>query len=96
MATYDSLSAEDKAVVDNFTNTMRSSAGEFARLLNHLQAIAEDTNAVAIFTTLDNTEVIPNKSGLAGADSATKLELQGVYTNFNTALTSHNTSVAMS
>ena len=92
MATYDSLSTEDKAVIDNFTNVMRSSAGEAGRLMNHLEAIQEDSNAVAIFTTLDGTEVIPNMSGLAGADSMTKAELQAVFVDYGTMTTNHNTT----
>ena len=94
MATYDSLSAENKAVVDNFTNVMRSSAGEIGRLMNHLIAIQQDSNAVAIFATIDNAEVIPNMSGLAGADSMTKSQLQAVFTDFGTILTNHNTVAA--
>lgn len=96
MATYNSLSAEDKAVVDNFTNILRSACGEAARLMNHLQALKDDANAVAIFGTIDSSEEIPNKSGLAGADSMTKSELQSVYNNFNVGassmLTVHNTT----
>lgn len=92
MATYASLSAEDKAVVDNFTNIMRTTAGEFARALNHMNAIAQDSNAVAIFQTLDAGEYVPNRSGLAGADSMTKAELQSVFLVFDALVTSHNTT----
>ena len=94
MATYDSLSAEDKAVVDNCTNVMRSTAGEIARTFNHMAAIAEDANATAIFGTLDGAEIIPNRSGLAGADSMTKAQLQAVFVDFVAMQTTHNTTAA--
>ena len=86
--TYDELSAEDKAVIDNFTNTMRGASGEAARLMNHLEAIQDDSNAIGIFQQL--TGMIPNASGLAGADSMDKDEIQAVYTDFNSMTTVHN------
>lgn len=95
MATYASLGPEDKAVVDNFTNILRSACGEAARLMNHLKALKDDANAVALFTTIDGTENVPNMSGLAGADIMTKTELQALYTNFisgaSSMLTVHDT-----
>jgi hypothetical protein len=94
MAAYDSLSAEDKAVIDNFTNVMRSTAGEVARVFNHMAAIAEDVNAVSIFVSLDADEIIPNRSGLAGADSMTKAQLLAVFNNFGTMETVNNTTSA--
>ena len=94
MATYPDLSDEDKAVIDNFTNVMRQTAGEIGRMFNHIEAIYEDTNAVAIFGTLDGASEVPNASGLAGADSMTKAQLQSVYTDWGTMKTSHNTTAA--
>lgn len=94
MATYASLSDEDKAVVDNFTNILRAACGEAARLMNHLDALKNDANAISIFGTMDAAEPLPNMSGLAGADTMTKTELQGIYNNFNVGassmLTVHN------
>lgn len=83
MATYDSLSDQDKAVVQNTVNLIRAGAGEFAKVFNHLKAIADDTNAVALVQSIDSTETIPNTSGLAGADDLTQAEAVALYTDLN-------------
>ncbi len=82
MATYDSLSAEDKAVVQNVVNLMRAGAGEIGRVFNHYQAIANDTNATGLVVSIDAGETIPNTSGLAGADDMTRAELVSMWTDF--------------
>ncbi len=78
MATYAELSAEDRAVVDNTVNLIRASAGEMARVFNHMTPIAADTNAVGLITGLDAGE-ITNTSGLAGADGLSKAEVVAVF-----------------
>lgn len=77
--TFADLSATDQAVVQNTVNLIRAGAGETARLFNHLRAIAEDTNAVALVTSIDPAETIPNTSGLAGADDLTRAEVVALY-----------------
>ena len=79
MATYDSLSPADKAVVDNTVNLIRAGSGEMAKVFNHLKAIADDTNAVALVTSIDAADTIPNTSGLAGADDMTRAEMVALY-----------------
>lgn len=83
MATYDSLSDSDKAVVQNTVNLIRAAAGEVAKSWNHLKAIADDTNAVALVLSIDATDTIPNTSGLAGADDLTRQEVQNLYTDMD-------------
>ena len=80
MATYDSLSAEDKAVVQNTTNLIRALAGTRGKNWNHQKAVADDSNAIALIVSLDGSEVIPNTSGLAGADGINKTELVQLWT----------------
>ena len=77
MATYDSLSNSDKNVLQNMTNMCRAWCGEQARSNNHADVINTDYNAQtsAIISSLDAEEVIPNTSGLAGANNLTKEEL---------------------
>ena len=94
MATYASLTEEEKAIVDNFDLTMRRIALRLVRAMNYMKALSEDTNATSIFQTLDNGEVIPNPSGLAGSDSMTRAELQSIFSEWQTLLTSHNTTAA--
>lgn len=92
MATYASLNAQDKLIVDNTVNLLRSSAGEIARVFNHLVAIANDTNAVALVTSLDVGEVVPNNSGLAGSDELTRTEIVNLYNSLNAIRTANDTA----
>ena len=79
MALYSELSAQDQAVVQNTVNLIRAGAGEIAKVFNHLNAIAADTNATALVTSVDAGETIPLTSGLGGADSMTRAELVAMY-----------------
>lgn len=92
MATYDSLSTPDKAVVQNTTSLIRAACGEMARIWNRIKAIADDSNAVALVTSIDAGETIPNTSGLAGADDITRAELVTVYNLINGIRTTHDTA----
>lgn len=92
MATYASLNEDDKAIVDNTVNLVRSSAGEIARVFNHLIAIANDTNAVNLVLSIDAAEVIPNTSGLSGSDSLTRTEVVALYNALNTIRTTNDTT----
>lgn len=80
---YSELTAEDRAVVDNVVNLIRSGCGEVARVFNHLRAIAQDPNAIALVQSIDAGATIPNTSGLAGADSLTRSEVVAIYTTLN-------------
>ena len=83
MATYNSLDSTDRAIVDNTTNLVRGAVSEMARIWNRIKAIADDSNAVGLVTSLDAGQVIPNTSGLAGADDLTKEELVELYNLLN-------------
>lgn len=80
MATYNSLSDSDKAVVQNTVNLIRAGSGEIAKVFNHLKAIDDDPNAIALVTSVDASDTIPNTSGLAGADDLTRAEIVALYT----------------
>jgi len=79
MATYASLSDSDKAVVQNTVQQIRALSGTVGRQFNALTAIANDTNAVNLITSIDSGETIPNQSGLAGADDMTRSELVSLW-----------------
>jgi hypothetical protein len=79
MPTYANLTADDRAIVDNVTNTIRAACGEMARIFNHVKAIADDTNATGLVTSLDAGQVVPQTSGLAGADTLTREEVISLY-----------------
>jgi len=80
MATYASLSQEQKDTIQSFTNNLRTWAGEQARANRHASAFNDQYNAQAsaIVASLDAGEVVPNTSSLDGAGSVTKEELVSV------------------
>ena len=80
MATYASLTEQDKAVLQNGINLIRAAAGEICRHFNHQKALGDDQNLINIFNSVDATEIIPNTSGLGGADDMTQKELKDLYT----------------
>ncbi len=91
MATYASLTAAQKAALGHATDSMaRPLLGEFARFLNHNSAYLSEwaAGASAILATLGSTEVIPNQSGLAGAQDMTAAQ----WTSFAAALASLDTT----
>lgn len=91
MATYASLSAADKEVVQNAANLLRASIGALGKGWNVIKAIADDTNAVNLITSIDAADIIPNTSGLAGADDLTRTELVAMYTLMNSIRTINDT-----
>jgi len=90
---YIDLTAEQKAVLTDYVRNLRAWCGEQARTNNHGEAL--DTgyqNMTAIFAALGDSELIPDESGLGGAQTLTKAEVvtltshnQGVQSNYNTA-----------
>jgi hypothetical protein len=101
MATYASLTQGEKDLLAAFTNSLRAWTGEQARTNNH--ADASNTSWIASVSTLvgslDASEVIPNTSGLAGAEDLTKEEVttlvshqQNMMTNMSTHTSGFNTT----
>lgn len=91
--TYDELTNEQKSVLQDWLNVLRALAGEQARTNNHAAAVdvAYGSQIQDILTALDAGEVLPNTSGLAGAQGLPKEEVisvvahfQGIRTNYDT------------
>lgn len=91
MGLYADLPAEDRAVVQSTTQLIRSVAGSLGRVNNTIKAIADDSNAIAIITSIDAGDEIPNESGLAGADNLTRSELVSIWTDLTTMKATHDT-----
>ena len=74
---YVDLSIEQKQSVDDFMSMLRPWCGEFARVHNHGAAAYTQywASISAIMGELLDADVIPNKSGLAGAVGITKAEI---------------------
>ena len=92
MALYSSLSDTDKSIVQNAVNMIRGAIGDKAKGWNAVKAIADDTNAVALITSVDAGDTIPNTSGLAGADDLTRTEVVALYNLLNNDRTTNDTS----
>lgn len=73
---YSSLSPEDKAAVQDLALFVRAVAGELARIGNHGRSASAKYvgNIETILGALQDSDLIPNESGLAGAQSITKAE----------------------
>lgn len=92
METYDSLTSEHKAILADYVNNLRAWCGEQARANNHADAseTAYRSFVSVLLDSLDGTEIIPNDSGLSGAQSLTKDEIitlishqQNILSGFN-------------
>ena len=79
MATYASLTTEEQAKLDILLNNIRAWHGEFSTLLksaDQLKTYYQANNISAILTQISpDTEIIPNKGGLASASDLTKSEV---------------------
>lgn len=78
MATYASLTTEQKNVLGNFDTLLRAAAGDVAKMCNLLDALNADYNVQtsAILASLDSDGVIiPSNSGLDGKGTLTRGEM---------------------
>lgn len=94
MATYASLTTEQKALVQSFLNNVRAWAGEQARVNNHGDALNTTYTAQvsAVLALLDDAAIIPNTSGLAGSSDTNENDLISTVAHIQGILTSYNTS----
>ena len=74
---YVDLTTEQQNSLQAWLAILRAAGGELARLNNHGSVLATEYAAVtsAILGELADGDIIPNVSGLAGAESLTKLEI---------------------
>jgi hypothetical protein len=94
MATWEELTAEQRDIYTTWERQLRAVAGEQARVNNHWAALNEMYNAQvqAVLVALDDNSIVPNTSGLAGAQSldsdaeavAIMAHGQGILANYNT------------
>ncbi len=93
MATYASLTTEQKNILAAFTNNLRAWCGEMARTNNHADASNTSYNSfvTTILSSLDAGEIVPNTSGLPGAQSLTKEEVITLVSHQQNMLTDMST-----
>ena len=79
MGLYVDLAPEEKAITKETTNQLRALIGQMISVAIQAEAIQIAVDAPGglreIVTGLDNTEMVPNESGLAGAHSLTRAEM---------------------
>lgn len=94
MATYNDLTIEQRGILDDFINNQRAFAGQTQRTMNLCASILDAFAAQVsdlLDTITDPNEVIPNKSGLAGAGDLTKAEIAANIVSMQQALAAFNT-----
>jgi hypothetical protein len=91
---WNELSPEEQNVLGEYVRLIRAWCGEQARTNNHAGALNDDyiAQVQVVLAELQDTDVIADGSGLAGAALLTKAEVvtltshvQGELTNYNTA-----------
>ena len=84
---YIDLSDEDKAAIQAMATVARALAGELARVLEKIEAVVAyyTGNVETMLGKLAASDLIPNTSGLTGAQDMTKSELVNLVSYFITA-----------
>jgi hypothetical protein len=69
---YTSLTTDQQAEIDAVVTPLCAVLGEFARLMNHAQAVIDTYNSTgsAALTALGSGNTAPNKSGFVGQNGA--------------------------
>ena len=85
---FESLTAEEQSSLNSWMAMLRGYAGEIARVNNHLEVCNTEYNGTtsAILAELDADDVIPNVSGLDGAEPMTKTEVVNIVAYMQTVL----------
>jgi len=90
---YADLTTEQQASLDAWMSLFRATAGELARVNNHQEVVNTEYNGTisAILGELAGVDVIPNASGLDGAEPMTKDQVVTVV-SYMQAVLGYNTS----
>ncbi len=95
MATWASLTDEQKSIYQTFERDLRALSGETQRLFNKYVALNSRWNAqiLGILAGLDDNTIVPNSSGLAGSSALdSDAETAAIRADFDAILTTYNTS----
>lgn len=85
------LTAEQQGIVAEYTRQQRAVVGEFARLLNRMEALDNmyDGQVAAAWATLADSDIIADGSGLAGVSLLSKAEVAGIAEAMQAILTQY-------
>lgn len=94
MTTYANLTDEQKLIARDQVNQLRALAGQIARTIVQGKvvqiAIDADNGLRDIVTELDPGEVVPNESGLAGAQSLSRADLASLVAVLDALITAND------
>lgn len=87
------LTPEQQGIVAEYVRQQRAVVGEFARLLNKMEALDNmyDGQVVAAWASLATGDIIADGSGLAGVSSLTKGEIASIAVAVQAILTAYQT-----
>ena len=90
---YADLTKAEKHSLQSWMSLFRQTAGELARVNNHHEVVDTEYlgTASAILATLAGSDVVPNTSGLDGAEPMTKDEIVTIV-SYMEAILAYNTS----
>ena len=90
---FSDLTAEQQGIVAEYTRQQRAVVGEFARLLNRMEALDNmyDGQVTAAWASLAAGDVIADNSGWAGVSSLSKGEIASIADAIQVILTDYNT-----
>lgn len=93
MAQYSALTSDQQSQLDAFLQTLRPLAGEGARYLFGANALLLDyaNYASALIGQLDAGALVPNKTGLSGAQPLAKEDIQALVADLETLVTTYAT-----
>ena len=90
---FSDLTAEQQGIVAEYTRQQRAVVGEFARLLNRMEALDNmyDGQVTAAWASLAAGDIITDNSGLAGVSNLNKAEVASIADAIQVILTDYNT-----
>ena len=85
------LTPEQQGIVAEYTRQQRAVVGEFARLLNKMEALDNmyDGQVTAAWATLADSDIIADGSGLAGVSALSKGEVASIADAMQAILTAY-------
>jgi hypothetical protein len=94
MAAFSTLTPDQQATILAFAPQFRSAVIALTKALNNIALLdqAWNSNVKAINALLDTTAVIPDNTGLAGAQSFTQADLLSAMNALETMLTTNNSN----
>lgn len=92
---FSSLTAQQQAAIQQvqlLANPLQAQVGKLVQALQLLQTAMADPNFTGGMAALESTDLIPNPTSLAGAQSQPASDLTQIQSDTNAALATYNTA----